>query len=163
MNTDDLWGPRICIISLQRVLWLQHWDLTDLTYTVTPGACWSTLEPILGVVNACMPAMRPVLRKLFNRDVFSGSDPSHRQPPVHRRWLQPHTRSSSQHSSPSDRMAFWRPSDPRNPSVGLRSLKIHLADSDGSMVSVAAKPEGNNIQVTRSWSVDFTIEGDHKV
>ncbi len=64
---------RICIISLQRVLWLQRWDLKDLTYTDAPGACWSTLEPTLGVVNACLPIMRPVLRKLFHSGIFSWS------------------------------------------------------------------------------------------
>ncbi|KAG8158811.1 hypothetical protein KVR01_011254 [Diaporthe batatas] len=34
-------GALICIISLLRIIWLYTWDLSDLTYTVTPGAIHS--------------------------------------------------------------------------------------------------------------------------
>lgn len=35
-------------MSLLRVIWLWTWDLADMTYTVTPGAIYSVLEPTLG-------------------------------------------------------------------------------------------------------------------
>jgi hypothetical protein len=48
-----------------RVIWLNSWDLTDMTYTVTPGAIYSVLEPTLGVVNACLPTIKPAVSKIF--------------------------------------------------------------------------------------------------
>lgn len=53
-----------------RVVWLWTWDLTDMTYTVTPGAIYSVLEPTLGVVNACLPVIKPSLTKIFKRNLF---------------------------------------------------------------------------------------------
>ncbi|KAI8948548.1 hypothetical protein F4801DRAFT_556531 [Xylaria longipes] len=58
-------GGFICIVSLLRVLWLNGWDLNDLTYTVTPGAIYSVLEPTLGIVNACLPTMKPAIKRMF--------------------------------------------------------------------------------------------------
>ncbi|OTA81611.1 hypothetical protein M434DRAFT_44502, partial [Hypoxylon sp. CO27-5] len=56
-------GALICIVSLLRVLWLNSWDLSDLTYTVTPGAIYSVLEPTLGAVNACLPTIKPAIKR----------------------------------------------------------------------------------------------------
>lgn len=39
--------------------------MSDLTYTVTPGAIYTVLEPTLGVVNACLPTIKPAIVKLF--------------------------------------------------------------------------------------------------
>ncbi|KAK4108882.1 hypothetical protein N656DRAFT_792137 [Canariomyces notabilis] len=36
-----------------------------MTYTVTPGAIYSVLEPTLGVVNACLPTIKPAVSKIF--------------------------------------------------------------------------------------------------
>lgn len=36
-----------------------------MTYTVTPGAIYSVLEPTLGVVNACLPTIKPAVVRLF--------------------------------------------------------------------------------------------------
>ena len=56
---------RICVISLLRVVWLWTWNLADMTYTVTPGAIYSVLEPNLGVINACLPTIKPAINELF--------------------------------------------------------------------------------------------------
>jgi hypothetical protein len=60
----------ICVVSLLRVIWLWNWNLADLTFTVTPGAIYSVLEPTLGVVNACLPTIRPALTELFGAYEF---------------------------------------------------------------------------------------------
>ncbi|KAI1487872.1 hypothetical protein F5X96DRAFT_686403 [Biscogniauxia mediterranea] len=62
-------GALICVLSLLRVVWLQNWHLDDMTYTVTAGAIYTILEPTLGVINACLPTMRPVLKRLFGTSV----------------------------------------------------------------------------------------------
>lgn len=61
---------RICVVSLLRVIWLWNWNLADLTYTVTPGAIYSVLEPTPGVVNACLPTIKPAITELFGAYVL---------------------------------------------------------------------------------------------
>lgn len=61
---------RICVISLLRVIWLWTWNLADMTYNVTPGAIYSVLEPNLGVVNACLPTIKPAVNQLFGSYVL---------------------------------------------------------------------------------------------
>ncbi|KAI9650356.1 ATP-dependent RNA helicase [Ciborinia camelliae] len=61
-------GFLICIITLCRIIWLQHWNLADVTYSSLDICIWSALEPNLGVVNACLPVMQPALRKCFKRN-----------------------------------------------------------------------------------------------
>lgn len=36
-----------------------------MTYAVTPGSIYSVLEPTLGVVSACLPAVKPVIIHLL--------------------------------------------------------------------------------------------------
>ncbi|KAI0018401.1 hypothetical protein F4780DRAFT_751397 [Xylariomycetidae sp. FL0641] len=58
-------GALICIISLLRIIWVVRLDLEDVTYGVGSGTIYSALEPILGVVNACLPTMKPALVRIF--------------------------------------------------------------------------------------------------
>ncbi|KAG6361353.1 hypothetical protein INS49_009578 [Diaporthe citri] len=90
METDP---SKICVLSLLRVHWLAAWDLTDLTYTETPGAIYSVLEPTLGVVNACLPTIKPAINKILGLDALNCSqrDPesnksSNKTPVQNRRW-----------------------------------------------------------------------------
>lgn len=53
------------MISLLRSIWIHTWDQSDLTYNVTPGAIYFVLEPTLGVVNACLPTIKPAVMKIF--------------------------------------------------------------------------------------------------
>ncbi|KAI1174276.1 hypothetical protein F4777DRAFT_589290 [Nemania sp. FL0916] len=69
-------GGLISIISFVRVLWLINWDLNDVTYTITPGAIYATLEPTLGIVNACLPTMKPAVGRLASFRLFNRSSKS---------------------------------------------------------------------------------------
>ncbi|KAJ6024063.1 hypothetical protein N7540_004860 [Penicillium herquei] len=71
-------GALTCVISLLRVVWLWTWNLADLTYTVTPGAIYSVLEPTLGVVNACLPTIKPAINRIFGAGVFHSTKRSSR-------------------------------------------------------------------------------------
>ncbi|OJZ81564.1 hypothetical protein ASPFODRAFT_75118 [Aspergillus luchuensis CBS 106.47] len=66
-------GALICVISLLRVIWLWTWNLADMTYNVTPGAIYSVLEPNLGVVNACLPTIKPAVNQLFGSGTLHGA------------------------------------------------------------------------------------------
>lgn len=68
---------RICIISLLRTIWIQTWDQSDRTYNITLGAIYFVLEPTLGVVNACLPTIKPAITRLFSKrpSGSAGHDP----------------------------------------------------------------------------------------
>ena len=40
-------------------------DKTDITYNIVLDGIWTFLEPALGVVNACLPVLQPVLPKVY--------------------------------------------------------------------------------------------------
>lgn len=55
---------RICIISILRIVYLTNLDLHNITYDVAPEWLFTLLEPTLGIVSACVPAMQPAITKL---------------------------------------------------------------------------------------------------
>ncbi|KAI0869288.1 hypothetical protein GGS24DRAFT_505940 [Hypoxylon argillaceum] len=63
-------GAFIFIISLLRVMWLINLNLNDLTYSVVPGVIYSVLEPTLGIVNACLPTIRPATKRMCLKKHF---------------------------------------------------------------------------------------------
>ncbi len=54
----------ICIITILRIKALYDLDLTDITFSIAPMGLYTLLEPTLGIVNACLPVIQPVLHKL---------------------------------------------------------------------------------------------------
>lgn len=152
---------RICIVSLQRILWLRDWDLADMTFTVTEAAYWSVLEPTLGVVNACLPVMRPALRKLFHKDMFTWSKVYGTQSTARRQWFQGRTRPSRD----KDGLEENRFHRLNNPEYLLTDLAVgqKLSPSSSDIIRVSAADaaqdkfdkafSGNSIKVTRSWNV----------
>ncbi|ERF73312.1 hypothetical protein EPUS_03145 [Endocarpon pusillum Z07020] len=59
-----LLGSLTCVISLVRFVQLiQNDDNQDVTWALGYVSIWSTAEPCLGIVAACLPTMRPLVRK----------------------------------------------------------------------------------------------------
>ncbi|KAI1866346.1 uncharacterized protein JN550_007734 [Neoarthrinium moseri] len=140
-------GALICVLSLLRVLWLWNWDLTDMTYTVTPGAIYSVLEPTLGVVNACLPVIRPSLQRIFGKGTLN--------------W----TKKDPDGSDASQTFG----SRQRHTLTGGKDAKhgdfVRLAD-DISLSNIRAAPnhprnlaERDAIRVNREWTVDHSLPG----
>jgi hypothetical protein len=55
----------ICIIKMLLLRAIRRHDFKDITYTAAEVEIWSILEPYLGIINACIPVVQPVLRRLF--------------------------------------------------------------------------------------------------
>ncbi|KAK5634996.1 hypothetical protein RRF57_010708 [Xylaria bambusicola] len=130
-------GALICILSLLRILSIPAWDLTDPTYTGTGITVYSILEPTLGVVNACLPTMRPALGVIFKNGPFNWG-----QLTLHS------TRRSSKASKTRDSHHFERLKD----ETALHN--IHVASDQPNI-----HPQGNNITILREWNIDHSSPG----
>lgn len=53
----------ICVITLFRIIYTVKIDAQDVTKSYASVGILSLLEPLLGVINACLPFMKPILRK----------------------------------------------------------------------------------------------------
>ena len=62
---------RICVLSAVRIHAIVTLDYTDFSYSVVPDGVYSVLEPCLGVVNASLPVLQPVVQKLSHSRIFS--------------------------------------------------------------------------------------------
>ena len=66
--------PSICIVSIFRIVSIKQLDLdSDLSYDSVPDRICSALEPTLGVVNACLPLLKPVASKMSDGTMLAWS------------------------------------------------------------------------------------------
>ncbi|MCJ1331320.1 hypothetical protein MMC10_008009 [Thelotrema lepadinum] len=65
-----LLGSLTCVFSLVRLVvitqQLANFDL-DVTWASTPIAIWSTAEPCLGILAACLPTLRPLFARFITK------------------------------------------------------------------------------------------------
>lgn len=59
---------RICALSAARIHSVLELDDADFTYTVIPDLIFGALEIELGIVNACLPILTPVVTKCFGSE-----------------------------------------------------------------------------------------------
>lgn len=45
-------------------------DYEDLSYSVELDGIWTFLEPALGIINACLPVLQPVLSRFLNFSIL---------------------------------------------------------------------------------------------
>lgn len=55
---------RICALSAVRIDAIATMNYDDFSYSVVADGIYSVLEPCLGVANACLPLLRPVILRL---------------------------------------------------------------------------------------------------
>ena len=61
-----LLGGFVVIVSIIRVIVLSQMVQVDITWTLVDGAIWTTVEPAVAVVSACLPIMRSLW--IWNRE-----------------------------------------------------------------------------------------------
>lgn len=135
-------------MSLMRVLWLLNWDLTDMTYTVTPGAIYSVLEPTPGVVNACLPTIKPAINRLLGVNTIN--------------WSKNTSRSGSKPGIRSSRDRKELQAMKKNRGHDFVQLEDHIPLTS---IVVGRRPSGdfghgNNITITRDWDIGSSYQGN---
>ncbi|PVI02061.1 hypothetical protein DM02DRAFT_627119 [Periconia macrospinosa] len=63
-------GGIICILSIVRVVAIAKLEFEDVMYNIVLCNIMTALEPTLGVINACLPLLQPVVTRLGNSKVF---------------------------------------------------------------------------------------------
>ncbi|KAI1366368.1 hypothetical protein F5Y08DRAFT_136854 [Xylaria arbuscula] len=130
----------ICVLSLLRILSVEAWDLTDPTYTGTGITAYSILEPTLGVVNACLPTLRPALGMLFKNGPFSLGQ-----------WTLHGSRTVTGKTTKTTRNSHHFERIKEN--VPLHNIRV-------ASNRQSARSQGNNITVLREWDVDRSGPGN---
>ncbi|KAF7587689.1 hypothetical protein BBP40_006875 [Aspergillus hancockii] len=59
-----LLGGFVCVASIMRVVTLNIFENEDTSYSVMEAATWTFVEPCVGIICACLPTLRPLLRAL---------------------------------------------------------------------------------------------------
>ncbi|QMW36065.1 hypothetical protein G4B84_011594 [Aspergillus flavus NRRL3357] len=59
-----LLGGFVCVASIMRVVTLDIFETMDTSYSVMEAATWTFVEPCVGIICACLPTLRPLLRTL---------------------------------------------------------------------------------------------------
>ncbi|ROW13325.1 hypothetical protein VPNG_05533 [Cytospora leucostoma] len=58
-----LLGGFVCVASVFRIYYLRRLEnSTDVTWWMGPGMAWSSIEPSVAIISACLPTFAPLLR-----------------------------------------------------------------------------------------------------
>lgn len=56
----------VCLCSIIRLVVLSRLEDVDLTWNYVNAGIWTATEPTMGVVSACLPSLRPLLKRLVS-------------------------------------------------------------------------------------------------
>lgn len=63
----------VCVASIVRIYYLKKLtDEADVTWILGPAFAWSSLEPSVGIIAACLPTFAPLFRSIRNKHTNSG-------------------------------------------------------------------------------------------
>ena len=158
---------RICIITIMRVVVIYNLDLADFTYSAASLSIWSILEPTLGIINACLPLIRPACQEVFKSNVFAWSKASTAQ----RKTDSGHSHRSNKpplQSKASNAQNFHRLYDhlypleevETNPNCAANRLQdLDLGSSPPKSARTGSTKSTAAIKITNSWDVRFSSRG----
>ncbi|ESZ96339.1 hypothetical protein SBOR_3271 [Sclerotinia borealis F-4128] len=73
-----LLGSFVCVASIVRIYYLKHLTTAiDLTYILGPAFGWSSLEPSVAIIGACLPTFAPLFRGIRNKGSSTGGQGSY--------------------------------------------------------------------------------------
>jgi hypothetical protein len=68
-------GFLIIFITAIRLKFMNELDNNDATYSYAKMAVFSSIVPLLGIINACLPIMRPAFRTIFGTPALESVGP----------------------------------------------------------------------------------------
>ncbi|KAI1759531.1 hypothetical protein GGR53DRAFT_140751 [Hypoxylon sp. FL1150] len=69
-----LLGGFVCVASVVRIwAFAEFINSTDLTWSMAHVFLWSSIEPAVGIVSACLPSLRPLYRRAKGKLTSSGN------------------------------------------------------------------------------------------
>ncbi|MCJ1463900.1 hypothetical protein MMC07_002509 [Pseudocyphellaria aurata] len=159
-------GAVILVFTIFRIVSIRRLDPKDLTYGFVWVIYWGVLEPLLGIVNACAPTVRPAIEKMLEYKFpdWSKLGPGSRKTKIYM------SNSSAAHSAGPNDKAFNRLYEHEYPSDKAfnRLYECELGDidvegqvavpettysPDPSARNSPTSPSENAIKVTRGWNV----------
>ena len=61
----------VCVASIIRLHFLTFMDgAVDITWTLSNVYVWSTVEPCVGIICACLPVLQPIIRSAMKMEHF---------------------------------------------------------------------------------------------
>lgn len=60
---------RICILCAVRLKYVLELDPSDPTWTVNEFGIFGAIEPLLGIISACLPVLPPVLQRIRGNSI----------------------------------------------------------------------------------------------
>ncbi|KAJ0120563.1 hypothetical protein J7T55_015292 [Diaporthe amygdali] len=141
-----LTAQSIIAITCVRIKYMLALDANDITYSFAPLALIAAIVPLLGIINACLPTMRPALEKLLGIKlrIGTGGGSSGR-----RRWYKYYSRDHRQLSGTEENNNQRRDSETEFPLVTI----------GGTVYPTKSKARQGRIQVTTDWDVSSTHSG----
>lgn len=64
----------VCIVSVLRIVSFDFTTLEDVTYVSVKPAVWSSVEQSVGIICACLPTLRPLVRTLYGSSKNSSGE-----------------------------------------------------------------------------------------
>ncbi|KAG8165136.1 hypothetical protein KVR01_005411 [Diaporthe batatas] len=139
-------------ITCVRIKYMLELDPTDITYTFAPLALIAAIVPLLGIINASLPTMRPALEEIFGPklNIGSGGSSSGRRP-----WYKYHSRDARHVSGMEESNNQRRNSDTEFPLVTIggteygaepqaRQVRMKVA-SDWDVCSIHSDKERRSV------------------
>ncbi|KAL1985736.1 hypothetical protein VTN96DRAFT_7484 [Rasamsonia emersonii] len=139
-------GGFVCIAGVLRIHFLTlMFKSEDLTWNISDSFVWSCVEPCIGIVCACLPTLRPLLRRVFGHLFWSTS----------KRSQTPNNSNSAGFKSSQNGRAFFRLPDGSNRNASTAPEdEVGLTNNVEGAKYDDAKIPMNSISVRRDieWS-----------
>ncbi|KAL4863674.1 hypothetical protein BDV12DRAFT_177230 [Aspergillus spectabilis] len=76
-----LLGGFVCVATIIRIYTITKMKSSvDITWVIGDAMIWSNVEPCIGIVSACLPTLRPLLRRIPHLSLFGSTHRSGNMP-----------------------------------------------------------------------------------
>ena len=129
-----------CIVGMLRLHGLYQASIsTDITYDNVSAATWSSVELNVGIMCACVPAMKPVISTFFPRLLSTTARRTNSNP-----FTNPHSRTTAYYQRHDSVVELSHPHSRQPQTESDESLSFDTATAEAQ----------NNIHVKTEWSVE---------